>query len=606
MKIATNLSSLITQNQFSKQNLALSDTLQKLSSGLRINSAKDDAAGLAISNRMTTNIREANQAVRNANDGLSMAQVAEGTLGSITDDLHRLRSLTMQAASGINGDTEKGFLQGEATKLIEGINQKATETTYNGISLFKASDIGLGGDADKNAVIEGLTSYWISEAETLIRDNFGLQGTNIQIDVNLDFTDGKGGTAASVQPTNLNQTTGVAGGITLNIDMADFTPPNLPNGGEAPLYNDRIVAHEMVHAVMAANMYLGNLPGWFVEGTAEFIHGADERVSGDLLALNPALTQADITTQSGAAQAAALALAQFHDTTPGSPTTSAGYSAGYIAVRVLHDDIVAAGGNGVSDVLSYLRANPVANLDAALTSVAGGLAGLEWSNLATFNDHITGGGGGYTDSAAAAYILGAYDVNDTGDSDGDFADGNAGIDLFDTDTGSIAGSEYGGGALTAESVLPNDASAGSAQFFTLSLPDTGTAEEVTQSFRIGLGVDLKNRISIDIGSADADTLNLTGLDITNTADALERIDAAMNYVTGQRANLGAIQSRLESSMSNLNKIALETSGARSRIRDADFAKETSTLTKQQILTQASSSILAQANNLPQAVIALLS
>jgi len=136
MTINTNISSLNAQRNLGKTQSLLSRSLSRLSSGLRINSAKDDAAGLAIANRMTSQIRGLNQAVRNANDGISLAQTAEGAMQEIGNNLQRIRELAIQAASDSNSASDRQSLNAEVTQLVAEINRVTTETSFNGTKLL--------------------------------------------------------------------------------------------------------------------------------------------------------------------------------------------------------------------------------------------------------------------------------------------------------------------------------------------------------------------------------------------------------------------------------------------------------------------------------------
>src|SRR5436190_18988907 len=136
LSINTNLNSLNAQRSSGKVQDSLSTAMARLSSGLRINSAKDDAAGLAISERFTTQIRGLNQAARNANDGISLAQTAEGALGSVGDNLQRIRELAVQAANATNSATDRAPLQAEASQLISEVQRVGTQTEFNGVKLL--------------------------------------------------------------------------------------------------------------------------------------------------------------------------------------------------------------------------------------------------------------------------------------------------------------------------------------------------------------------------------------------------------------------------------------------------------------------------------------
>ncbi|WP_081192529.1 flagellin N-terminal helical domain-containing protein [Halomonas sp. BC1] len=134
--INTNITSLIGQSNLSKSQNALQTSMERLSSGLRINSAKDDAAGQAIANRMTAQINGLNQAQRNANDGISLVQTAEGALNQINDNVQRIRELTVQAANGTNSEEDLKSIQDEITQRLEEIDRIANQTTFNGVEVL--------------------------------------------------------------------------------------------------------------------------------------------------------------------------------------------------------------------------------------------------------------------------------------------------------------------------------------------------------------------------------------------------------------------------------------------------------------------------------------
>ena len=139
--INTNSAALRAQNGSRVANLALQQAMERLSTGKRINSAKDDAAGLAISSTMTSQIRGMNQAIRNANDGISFAQTAEGALGEVTNMLQRIRELAVQSASGTYSDDDRANLQAEVTELSAQIDDIVANTKFNGVTVFGSSDV---------------------------------------------------------------------------------------------------------------------------------------------------------------------------------------------------------------------------------------------------------------------------------------------------------------------------------------------------------------------------------------------------------------------------------------------------------------------------------
>lgn len=172
--INTNVLSLTTQNNLKSSQLSLNSAIQRLSSGMRINSAKDDAAGQAIANRFTANIRGLTQASRNANDGISLAQTTEGALGEINNNLQRIRELTVQSATGSNSAADKASIQAEISQRLAEIDRTSTQTDFNGVKVL-ASDQSLSvqvGAADGQTIdidlkqidrsVLGLTGFSVS------------------------------------------------------------------------------------------------------------------------------------------------------------------------------------------------------------------------------------------------------------------------------------------------------------------------------------------------------------------------------------------------------------------------------------------------------------
>ena len=157
--INTNVSAIGAQNSLRTSGLNQTSAMERLSSGIRINSAKDDAAGLAISTRMTANIRGLSAAIRNANDGISLTQTAEGALSSISDNLQRIRELAVQSANSSNNATDRAALNAEATQLVSEIDRVAGNASFNGIKLLDGSyqdqalQVGAGNEQDDRILI---------------------------------------------------------------------------------------------------------------------------------------------------------------------------------------------------------------------------------------------------------------------------------------------------------------------------------------------------------------------------------------------------------------------------------------------------------------------
>ncbi len=558
LTVNTNIASSYTRRQLESNATSLDTSLQRLSTGQRINSAKDDAAGMQISNRLNSQTRGLGVAMRNANDGISLLQVAEGALQSVTDALQRIRALGLQAMNGSNGVNERQALDREAQQLLQEINRVNETTTFAGRKVFDQGQSSALGDLDQRAVLNSLKGFWISEGEQRVFDALGLRADGAELKITFS-NDSSSQALASVSYTGADGSGRVLNQV-LNVNLAYFDASSLPDGGSFPQYTDRVIAHEMAHAVMGRTMnFASGLPSWFIEGTAEAVQGADERLAADT---------------AGGTNTAAIVAAFNADDVSG----SAGYSGGYAAVRYMHDSIKAAGGRGIKDVMGYLQSNPGSTLDQALANGSRGA----FSGLADFQTQFS--------SDAASYV--------------------ASLDLTNEDTGALGGLDADGGpVLTAKSVLLNQGTGTpGSQGFRLVEPalfdDTAVGGSALTQFQIG--AQAYETIQTGIGSFNVEALALSRLSLQKTPGlAVMDIDDALAYIDRQRGYMGAVQNRLEATISNLQNISENTAASRSRIVDTDFAAETANLTSRQIVQQAAQSVLAQANQRPQAVLSLL-
>ena len=566
MQVYTNLAALNTARMLNRTDSSVSTTLQRLSSGARINSARDDAAGLAITERMTSEIRGLSQGMRNVNDGVSLLQTAEGGLEEIGNMIQRMRELAVQAANeAVMSDANKANLQKEVDQLLGEINRIAETTAFNGISIlndnvrFDGADTG----SDEMKAQIALRDVWLQQSTDRISTFFGMDSSNIDITVDFEdpTTDGVGGTLAFVSAGVLPGVGNISN-LELNIDMADFANVSTPNGGTAPFYYDRIIAHEMVHAVMYDQTDTTQIQTWFLEGAAEFIHGADERVNGDAAA-----------AAIGANKAAGLAALVNLDVVTGAAGWGGGsvdYSVGYLAVRYLHD--IAAG--GITGVMNQLEGG--ASLQAAIAATTG------HATLAAFQ----------TDFRANVGTV--------------VTDG----DLSNADTGAVGGLDADAGAsLDANSVINNtEVTQSNPTNFNVVFPlEFYSNEGPTQYLDFQIGSKEGETIKVAYAAASTKSLGITNVDLRKEAStAITKLDNAITYVSKQRARLGAQQNRLESALS-VNEVAVESlSASRSRIKDADYAVETAELTKSQILQQAATAMMSQAQANSNLALQLLS
>ena len=552
LSINSNSLSLNAQRSLSRHVASQESLITRLTAGTRINKASDDAAGQAIAARMDASLRGNTQAMRAISDGSSLLQVADGALANVSDSLHRLRELAVASGNGSYSGKDRSTLQSEANEILNHINQVAAQTQFNGEAVFSQERGSICGDEKRRAVLDGLKTGWLSASEKMMKDLFGLQADGVKLTVNLEDSDGASGTLASVSGT-------FSGGkftdMKLNIDMADFGTAATADGGSAPFYSDRIIAHEMAHAIMSRSMNFQSLPQWFVEGTAELIHGADERVAGAIAGGSSFATM--VTTISGGGFS---------------------YEGGYVAARYLHDKLKGMGvDGGIKGLMQYMTQNQGADLSTALNAVTGG--------------RIASEGAFRTDFGTFGQAWAAANIN-----------------LGNTDTGAIGGLDADGKAVkTARNVVAdtgdNNASDGMTGF-DIEYPDLGGGAGARR-VQVQVGDGAGDLIDLQFGALNTAALGLAKLDMQRGAVALLHVDQALEYVNQQRVMAGASSNRLDMAAASLETGSTNMAAAKERIEGIDYAGATAGLTRAQILQQAASAMLAQANSQPRAVLSLL-
>ena len=511
--INTNTMSLNAQRNLSTSGTNLATTIQRLSSGLRINSAKDDAAGLAISERFSTQIRGANQAARNANDGISLAQTAEGALGEIGNNLQRMRELAVQSRSATNSDSDRQALNSEVQLLKQEIQRVAEQTNFNGTNLldgkFTNQAFQIGANQGETINISQIANANISKLGSW---------TSASTNASVSGAAPNGGAAAAVATT-----TGTSGAFTSAVSNADGQAFSLTVGGVEVLSrtqtggNPVTVDDAAIDAALATDEVRTALTnaGITVSGTA----------AGDDLAFSKA-DGTDLT----------VAVANTFNTAGGFAT------AGFVAAHTDGTEATAASFTAASFTLTGSTGSATISLDAAKSA---GDRATQMVNAVNAKTHETG--------VSASLVEGKLQL--TG------KEGNFEIAVADgTDAA----------ALTAQ---------------------TGLTAAETTNYAAG---------GAKTGFADLDISSVGGAD-----NAILAMDAALNSVNSSRADLGAIQNRFTSVVANLNTSSENMLAARSRIRDVDYASETAELTRNQILQQAGTAMLAQANQSSQSVLSLL-
>ncbi|MDH5394707.1 MAG: flagellin [Gammaproteobacteria bacterium] len=478
--INTNIMSLNSQRNLNSSQSALQTSLQRLSSGLRINSAKDDAAGLAISERFTSQIRGLDQAVRNANDGISLAQTAEGALAESGNILQRIRELSVQSANATNSASDRQALQSEVSQLVSELDRIASSTEFNGQKLL----------------------------------------------------DGTFGTAIFQVGANANQT--------IQATTGNFRTSNFGN--------------------------------YRIEGAGPST-GTEARINGEVLTVTGSLGAETIVID---------------------PATSA---------RDVADTVASKSNN--TGVTAFALTEEMVKFDAAGAYVAEVISDNAEKTKVAFTISGTEGG-----DALSGAITAFNDVSSKTGVTARISENGDGIILRNSTGNNIALMESASNTNSGHMMIGDVALRSGAE--TADAPDELSGAVVTgqvtfdsdKSFSVtgeaGETVTLASEASVLNAVNNMDVSSVDGANL-----ALATVDAALNTVSNQRAKFGAIQSRFGSTIANLSTNSENLSAARSRIRDTDFAKETAELTRNQILQQAGTAMLAQANVAPQNVLTLL-
>mgnify|MGYP000191627318 CR=1 FL=1 len=574
--INTNVASLNTQRQLMQSGNALDQATERLASGNRINSAKDDAAGLAISNRMTSQIRGLDQAVRNANDGISMIQTAEGALQEGTNILQRMRELAVQSANGIYSDSDRSTLNAEVQQLKTELNRIAEETTFNGQALLDGSL--------KNTLLQVGSE----------------QNQTISVSVNSFSTSNLGGASGDI----VGEATAAGLGDLQALDTA----------GDLVINDTNISA---LDGATTLNEALGiinsDLEGNGAEVSAQVYVEGTSVGSGSLVTgtdrLDITVTDGNGETQttqiSGTSSLEELAEKISEETSITARVNDAGrlelIAEGATSVQVA---------NGAGDALTN------SGLAAATTNFA-----LVFNDTSAEQNGVKIEQGTITDAELLA--LGIDRQDDNGNLQGTTVTASSDLEEGDLIINGVAI-----GAIDDQAGTPTAATQVAEVIKVINeySDQTGVvafAGDGTDN--IALRSTTGGEISIEAGesSTAAAVLAATGLQERNAAGdtgsvasvdistfegaqkAIGIIDQAIEQVGATRADLGAVNNRLDFTVSNLTNVAEKTSAARSRITDADFAAETANLSKAQVLQQAAQAMLAQANARPQQVLSLL-
>ncbi|WP_144948873.1 flagellin [Pseudomonas oryzihabitans] len=479
LTVNTNIASLNTQRNLTSSSNSLATSMQRLSTGSRINSAKDDAAGLQISNRLTNQINGLNQATRNANDGISLAQTAEGAMQQSTNILQRIRDLAVQSANGSNSDADRAALQKEVSAQQAELTRIADTTTFGGRKLLDGSF--------------GTTSFQI--------------GSNAYETIDVTLKD----TSATALGSNHIGSDGTAPATVAGAAKKDnaFTVADINVMGAGKSEKISLAANDSAKTI--ADKLNGKIPG--------------------LTATARTVAEAAVTAAAGKSIDTTLSV--------GDKSVSL---VGVTSSKDLAEQI-----NSNASKLGITANYDSANDKVVLTSATGETIGFTANTVAAAD--------------ATTMTLASQDSN---------GDVTTPVTINGTDGAKAIG----------------QVSLDSPTSFALS------GAGATQVFG-GSSSKLSKVSDVDISSADG------------AQRALAVIDQALANIDSQRADLGAVQNRFDNTISNLTNISENATSARSRIKDTDYAAETANLSKNQVLQQAGTAILAQAKQLPQSVLSLL-
>ncbi|WP_024327294.1 flagellin [Thioalkalivibrio sp. AKL19] len=481
--INTNVLSLNAQRNLSNSQGALAQSLERLSSGLRINSAKDDAAGLAISERFTTQIRGLNQAVRNSNDGISLAQTGEGALQEVQNNLQRIRELAVQSANATNSESDREALNREVQQRLEEIDRVSSQTSFNGQKILDGS---------------------FGDAKFQVGANVGET-----IDLNLESS------------TRLDALGSLA----------------VAEGDLASVFTDAIAT-------------TSGADTGFTDGTSD--------AAGEEFTLS--IDNETVFSKTSGAASESLTGAEVQEAIDAFVENSDG---AYTKTGSLGDgDLVISRTDG-------------SDMEIALVN--------EWDsgdfNNSTFVATHTDGEEAGTLEVSDDFNITVGDLDPVAVADGEYANADellAAVSEALGDSAFAAIDADGNLRISSDQAISFDGAAAT---------ELGFAEEYEAD-------------SGNLGNADV-------LTVFGANDVIQRVDVALTEVSDIRSDFGAIQNRFESTISNLTQTTENLEASRSRIRDADFASETAELTRAQILQQAGTSVLSQANAVPQNALALL-
>jgi flagellin len=600
LSINTNISSLTAQRAIADSKNELETAMERLSTGSKINSASDDAAGLAMTQRMTAQIKGLNMAIKNSNDGIAMTKSIEGAIAEVSDMLQRMRELSIQAANGTNSASDRTYLQDEVNLLIQEITRVSANTRYNGSLILdgtfinKQLQVGIEEGEHITFSVDSVAANQIG-AHTLIGN-----GVNPETP----------GATAPVNPVTTAEDIEIFGylGTKLIEASTEDTAKETAQKVNLATSDTGVRAYAKTYAALSSgdatartyNIKINNYQ------TGNFVISSTD-VSDAVEAINRISGASGVTAK---AENNKVVLFDADGDDIRIENTKAGAEFVDLVVEKLGED--GAVSNVVGQPIRLGQSATSTSTKAVFTQPHGTEADYKSNNHSITDGTTTLSITATADDDTAAEILTLFKAADGYDSfKYDIAVSGTNFTYTAREPGVIQTAERPILTTTVVEGTMVDTTAGASADATRV---SGTLKFVSaMSFSVEQAGDGANHATtpkgyFNTGSQTATLMDLTQIKISSEAgasDAISIIDAALDKVAQMRSDLGAIENRMDHTISNLMNIAEKTADSRSRLEDADFALESARLAKNQVLQQAGTSMLSQANQMSQMVMELL-
>ena len=609
MVVQHNISGMNANRQLNITTGVKAKSSEKLSSGYRINRAADDAAGLAISEKMRRQIRGLTQASNNAQDGVSFVQIADGALHEVHDMIQRGNELAVKAANDTLTDADRSYIDSEITKLKEELDAVGGKTTFNEIPIFpKNGASATEATAGQKALLEKIATEMIPNAVSQLVSALGASLGNAlsnitgatpeagAMDLQISYIDGEHGTLAYMQGGFYGKDGAIdvfaSESLLMKVDSADYKSDSLDEAKKQQL--ESTIAHELMHGLMDVTMPEGmwrndsdtslNFPKWFVEGTAQLVGG------GFTTGWNDSLVRIANSSGSDADKLSSVQSYLRTDT-----VEERVYGHGYLACAYIcqlasgqdsvSTDSLRSGANAVFNALlnnyeNYKNSGTANSFEDTINTLLGG------KTVSGIISDINSG-----ESTAAQFVL---DLSNASKASSGSLNGAGSIIAGSLNSADILGTSASG----QQAMYVKDAEASST---------TDNAETVIY-LQVGSETSSENQIGLKRFAMSAAAIGLSNVNTLTRTDALEAnslFKGALVNVSAMRSYYGAMQNRLEHTIKNLDNVVENTTLAESQIRDTDMAAEMVKYSNNNILAQAGQAMLAQANQTNQGVLSLL-